>query len=56
MEDWANRSFKVITKYFDENDDITIIPVADIHLGALECRTKEWYQFCDWLEKQENTS
>lgn len=55
MEDWFNRSFKIVTKTFEKNDDITVIPIADIHLGALECHAKEWYQFCDWLEKQENT-
>ena len=55
MEDWTKKSFKVTTKHFAGNDDITLIPVADVHLGALECHMKEWFKFCKWLEEQPNT-
>lgn len=55
MEDWTNKSFKVTTKHFDSNNDITLIPVADVHLGSLECHMKEWFKFCKWLEEQPNT-
>lgn len=55
MEDWTNKSFRVITKHIEGNKDITLIPVADVHLEALECHRKEWYAFCDWLGTQEDT-
>ena len=55
MEDWTNKSFRVSTKHFEGNNDITIIPVADVHLGALECHMKEWFAFCNWVAGQPNT-
>lgn len=38
------KDFEMIKHQFDE--EITIIPVADVHLGALEHAKKEWEQFC----------
>lgn len=35
--------FTLITRHFDD-DAITIIPVADVHLGAAEHMEKEWTQ------------
>lgn len=38
------KDFEMIKHHFDE--EITIIPVSDVHLGALEHAKKEWEQFC----------
>lgn len=37
--------FEMISHKFD-NDEITIIPVSDVHFGALEHAKREWEQFC----------
>ena len=35
--------FELIKKQF--NDDITIYPISDVHLGSLEHNEKEWADF-----------
>ena len=55
MEDWTKHSFKVITKHFEGNDDITVLPISDVHFGTVECHMKEWFSFCDWVVTQSNT-
>ena len=37
--------FTLITKHFPENKDIVIVPVGDIHLGAMEHMETEWREF-----------
>lgn len=38
-----NRDFKVIEHKFD--NDIIIIPVGDVHLGAIEHNKQAWESF-----------
>lgn len=47
--------FEIITHKFTDNEDITIIPVSDVHLGARECYEKEWEAFCKGLLDRPNT-
>lgn len=35
--------------------EIKIIPISDVHLGALEHDKAAWLQFCKTVEKEENT-
>ena len=44
--------FEMIIHHFPERKDITIIPIADVHLGAAECMEREWRQFCDMVLKR----
>ena len=37
--------FEMIIKKFPKNDDIIILPISDVHLGALEHMTREWEMF-----------
>ena len=45
--------FEMITHEF--NQPITIIPISDVHYGALEHLQKEWLDFCKMVEQSENT-
>ena len=36
-------------------DDVTIIPVSDVHLGAAEHMEKEWAEFCENVLQSPNT-
>ena len=47
--------FDLIVREFAHNNDLTIIPVSDVHLGALEHMTDEWKKFCDDILKESNT-
>lgn len=38
--------FEMITHEFPNRDDITIIPISDVHLGAREHRSQDWIDFC----------
>lgn len=40
----------LIEHRFPENQDITIIPVADVHLGAKECMEQEFFDFLKMVE------
>lgn len=45
--------FEPIIHKFDS--DITIIPISDVHLGAIEHNKDEWNKFVKWIENEENT-
>lgn len=45
--------FEMVTHEFDK--PITIIPISDVHYGALEHMKKEWAEFCKMVEQSENT-
>lgn len=38
--------FEIITHKFPERNDITIIPISDVHLGAAEHMQRNWELFC----------
>lgn len=44
--------FEMIVHQFKE--DITIIPISDVHLGARECREQEFMQFIDSVKDMPN--
>ena len=46
------RDFDMIVHKFDH--DITIIPIADVHLGARECMEQEFIQFVDSIKDKPN--
>lgn len=48
-------AFEVIHYNFKERDDITVIPVADVHLGSRECRVKDFERFLKEVQERENT-
>lgn len=37
--------FEMIIKRFPKNEDLTILPIADVHLGAMEHMSEEWATF-----------
>ena len=47
--------FDMIAHHIPGNEDVTVIPVADVHFGALEHREQEWRAFCEDLLKRERT-
>lgn len=47
--------FEMIQHHFERNDDITIIPVSDVHLGAREHLRKEWDAFVASVLDKPNT-
>ena len=49
------QDFEMIIKKFPKNDDITILPIADVHLGALEYMADEWQAFCNKVLESPNT-
>ncbi|NCC69232.1 MAG: hypothetical protein EOM14_13760 [Clostridia bacterium] len=48
-------SFELIQHNFPDADEITIIPVYDLHLKSLLCNEVAWKKFCAWLPAQKNT-
>ena len=46
--------FEMIVKQFPEREDITIIPIADVHLGARECMEQEFIKFIDSIKDKPN--
>lgn len=46
--------FEIITHHFPKNNDITIFPISDVHLGASEHMEKEWAEFCRMIEGNPN--
>lgn len=46
--------FHIITKRFTERNDITIYPIADIHLGAAEHMESAWREFRTKILEEEN--
>jgi predicted phosphodiesterase len=49
------RDFEIIIHEFEQNNDITIIPISDVHLGANEHMQREWELFCLDVLKEPNT-
>lgn len=47
--------FTPIIKSFPNNDDITIYPIADLHIGASECMVKAWGEFKKRLSNEPNS-
>lgn len=45
--------FELITHKFS-NDDITIIPIADVHLGSRECMESEFIDFVNSVKNTQN--
>lgn len=45
--------FEMIKHEF--NQHITVIPISDVHYGALEHLQKEWFDFCKMVEQTPNT-
>ena len=46
--------FDLIVHEFPNRDDIVIIPISDVHLGALEHMQYEWENFCKNVLSQPN--
>ena len=44
----------IIERKFPDRQDITIIPVADVHLGAKECMEQEFFDFLKMVENTPN--
>ena len=49
------KDFDMIQHKFAENNDIHIIPISDVHLGAAEHMKKQWDQFCQSILETPNT-
>lgn len=47
--------FELIIHKFPKHDDLTIIPVADVHLGAAMAMEAEFAEFCERVAKEKNT-
>lgn len=47
--------FEMIIHKFPERKDITIIPIADVHLGARECMEQEFIEFINKVADTPNT-
>ncbi len=45
--------FKIIIKQFQ--NDITIYPISDVHLGSLEHNSKEWTKFTEKIKNEPNS-
>ena len=45
--------FELITKRF--NEDITIYPITDVHLGSVEHNSKEWGKFIEKIKSEPNS-
>ena len=45
--------FKLIVKQFDKS--ITIYPICDVHLGALEHNKEEWEKFVNKIQSEPNS-
>ena len=46
--------FELIVHKFPEGKDITIIPIADVHLGAPECMEQEFIKFVDTVKDRKD--
>ena len=43
--------FEIIQHHFPAREDITIIPVSDVHLGAAEHMADEWREFVNTVKR-----
>lgn len=46
--------FELIAHSFPKGQDITILPISDVHLGAAEHLEREWKEFCDKILRTPN--
>ena len=46
--------FELIQKHFANRDNITIIPISDVHLGASEHMQTEWINFINQVKSVPN--
>ena len=46
--------FELIQKHFADRDNITIIPISDVHLGASEHMQTEWINFINQIKSVPN--
>lgn len=46
--------FELIIREFPDREDITIVPIADVHLGAKECMEQEFISFIDTVKNTPN--
>lgn len=46
--------FTLITKHFPDNNDIVIVPVGDVHLGAAEHMESAWREFRTYVAETPN--
>ena len=46
--------FKMIVRRFPDRPDIKIYPIADVHLGAIECMEDKWQKFCAMIDNDPN--
>ncbi len=49
------KDFEIIQHKFPERNDITIIPISDVHLGAAEHMQRKWELFCQSVLESPNT-
>lgn len=49
------KDFEIIQHKFPERNDITIIPISDVHLGAAEHMQRKWELFCQSVLEAPNT-
>jgi predicted MPP superfamily phosphohydrolase len=49
------KDFEMICHHFPKNEDITILPVSDVHLGAAEHMQRAWELFCQSVLEKPNT-
>ena len=49
------KDFELIQHKFTENNDIHIIPISDVHLGAAEHMDEKWKLFCGSVLETPNT-
>lgn len=48
------KDFEMLVHHFPKNEDLTIIPVSDVHLGAAEHMQRQWELFCQSVLENEN--
>jgi len=46
--------FDMIVRRFPDRPDIKIYPIADVHLGAIECMEDKWEKFLSMIGKDKN--
>ncbi len=49
------KDFEIIQHKFPERNNITIIPISDVHLGAAEHMQRKWELFCQSVLEAPNT-
>jgi predicted phosphodiesterase len=47
--------FEMIIREFPKNNDLTIVPISDVHLGAAEHMADAWEKFCKDVLNDPNT-